>query len=195
MTETQKQAPASLISKLTAIRRLMADPGATAGEKAAATQMYEKLKREYDLTEDILGDQKQIYRFDVKDEFERKLICQILYKVCGNDDSVGYWDRNPYSHRSRKTRKAIWVELTPLQAKEVAMLFRHYRKQLAIEMKRFFSAFVAANDIYPDDAPTAQQRELTAEERKELLSILNLARSIDPSPVPSEHPLLGDGKE
>lgn len=192
MTETQKQAPASLISKLTAIRRLMADPGATAGEKAAATQMYEKLKREYGLTDQLIeSDSYQIYKFAFKDQYEKKLLMQILYKVLGKEGSKkrGYWDRNPWTGKGSKV--AIWVELTTLESKDVAALYAHYRRELAKWTRNFYSAFIAANDIYPDDAPTDQgECERTVEEIKELQEILDLAQSIHPSPIPVEHPLL-----
>jgi len=192
---SDKSSP-GILTRLRAIRALMDDRAATNGERAAAAAMYEKLLRTHGLTEQaVLETKTSILRFEAVNEAERKLLLQVVSKVTNNLE-LSYWDRNPYDSRNpRKSSRYLWFELTPLNAKEVALLYAHYRKELADEMKKLVSAFILANDIYPDKSDSDGSTVMTPEKRQELLRILKMANVITPQPVPGKDPLLGDGKD
>jgi hypothetical protein len=170
----------------------MSDPAATSGERENASELLQTLLKKYSLTEkDLLSEETDVIKFDVSDEYERKLLVQIVCQVVGVG-KITCWSRNPYSGRTAKNH--MWFELTKVQSKEVTTLYTHYRKDLQKGLMKFFKAFVQANKIFPAEADNAESAMLSPDEIQELLEILALTKSIKPNPLPQKYSLLEDGK-
>jgi hypothetical protein len=186
--ENEMETPDSIIAQLRAIKNLVESPSASSGEKENGKLLFDKLMKKYGLTEkDLLDEKTDIVKFDIANEFELKLLCQIVYKVTGEDN--GYWDRNPHNRNGRRTTKSVWLELTKVDAKDVHLLYVHYRKSLQKGLRNFYSAFINANNIFHESSKQEEKR-LSQEEMQELLEVIDLMKSIKPTAIPHEYPAL-----
>jgi hypothetical protein len=180
----------TISQRLQSIRRLIEDPAATAGEKENARALFRKLLTKYGLTEaDLLDDERYIFKFTFEDQHERKLLFQTIAKVT-NQAKTSYWPCNPEADRPRKSKNAIWIELTKAEGKEIKFLYDTYLFSFRTEIRNFVSGFIHANMIFPESSDDEEHKPLTPEERKRLLRIALLASHIEPTHIPRDFPML-----
>lgn len=116
------------------------------GEKENATILLNKLMKKYHITEEELNTKKkEWYKFQVKNEWETKLLFQIIYALYGYNSDISY---------SRKSKKTYYIELTAEQKIETEYAFSIYKNDFYTEMESFLTAFIYKNDLFPEDAPT-----------------------------------------
>lgn len=124
------------------------------GERAAARHQLDKLLAKYHISEEELNEKTMELRcFSYKGDFERKLLHQVFYKVCGADRDI--WQHK--AGRGKYTQQA--VECTKAEAIQIQIEFDFYRQLLADEMEFFYRAFIQKHEIYgTDPLPAAKNR-------------------------------------
>lgn len=182
----------SLYKKLVAIKTLMDNSASTAGEKQNARKLFNVLLQKNNLTEnDLLSEEKELYSFKYANEFEKRLIVQIVVKVT-NRGIKNYYTGDIRTGRRSKIK--LWFEMTKLQSREAATLYAYYKKALAAELNKMFRAFIQANDIFPESADNDDRPELSHEELQELLKMFQLSQTINPVRIPNNYPALEAGE-
>ncbi len=146
------------------------------GEKETAMRLYAELCIKYGITEEETDFEEIETRFfTYKTELEEKLLCQIFYKVTGDNTAYGF--TGPY-----KRRKKRGVKCTKLEALEIELLFNFYREQLKKELGIFVGAFIKANNLYPDENARcyeeSEDREMSEEEWERYFRMLKMAGNI-----------------
>lgn len=182
----------SILEKLRAIKALMEDGAATPGEKGNARRLFYALLTKNGLSEqDLVSEETDYYAFDYKNAFERRLIVQIVHTVT-DGRMEKFLHGNPYTGRPSKVK--LWFEITKLEYKEAALQYKYYRKALADEFDKMYSAFLHTNHIFPK-TDSGSDHELTPEERKRLLEIVKLMQAMNKVDIPHEYPALEAGKK
>lgn len=122
--------------------KALADRG-VGGEAETAAVLLDRLMAKYGITEqDLSDDVMEIREFRWSKPFEDKLIDQIAYMVIGKYESFRY------THSKAKIRL---VKCTKAQQIEIEAAFEFYREHLAAGLKQYFTAFIVAEDIMPDE--------------------------------------------
>lgn len=140
------------------------------GERAAARRQLDKLLAKYHISEAELDEERMEMRwFSYKGHFERKLLHQVIYKVCGGDRAI--WQHN--AGRGKYTQHA--VECTPAEAVQIQIEFDFYKHALTEEMEFFYRAFIQKHAIYGTDPhPNAEKGpELSHEELLRMSMLMN----------------------
>ncbi len=104
------------------------------GERSNATKLLNKLMKKYNISEEELNSNIQgWYKFIVRNDYEFRLLCQIVYKVIG-------YGINVKSYRKFKT--IFMIYLTPNQKVETEYLFTIYKNDFKLELEKFYKAFI-----------------------------------------------------
>lgn len=123
------------------------------GERESAVATLEKLMKKYGITErEISQEYRELVWFKYKTAIEERLLAQVIYKVTGKNPSgcVGAG--------SGRKHKKLGMECNPAERLEIEFLFGFYKPALEEELKRFLTAFMCLNDIFPEDeSPQAPQ--------------------------------------
>jgi hypothetical protein len=181
----------SISKKLSAIRAMLLDKSTTPGEKRNAKNLLEKLLEKYNLSEDdLLSDVKNVYRFQISNEFEHSLLIQIIGKVTG-ETQVSYWRKNPYQRGGRNSNKTIWTDLSLREFTEITELYEVYKKALKKELSLMVTAFIQSNNIFSSNN-SETDRKLTREEIEEMLKIIQLSMGIQPVKFAQKERLLSE---
>lgn len=115
------------------------------GERENASKLLKKLMKKYNISEEQLNeDLEEWYKFKIKNEFELKLLSQVVYKVVGYGVIVESY---------RKSKTVYMLYLTPNQKIEIEYLFTIYKNDFSIELEKFYKAFISKNNIFPKNAP------------------------------------------
>lgn len=130
------------MDKLERLRKIkeLAENGC-AGEKTAALEMYERLKSLYRITDDMIGTPpvtRHVFKYNR--DYERKLLAQIIYMVCG-DVKVFQTVR----------KRILAADTTDFEAAEIGLHYEVYAAAIKKHMQAAYIAFVQANGIYPDE--------------------------------------------
>lgn len=142
------------------------------GEKVNAQRMLDKLLARHGLTiDDLVDDRREIRWFPAGNKFDRPLAAQILAKVCNTF--------KPSTFTSAKRKKQVGVELTPAEAIEFELYYSTLRKALAASFDDAYSAFVQANNLFPDSPSENADRTLTDRD----LRVLAMASAIPPTQI------------
>ena len=165
----------SIRTKLIRIMNL-AERGA-AGEREAAAHLLHILMEKYGVTpEDLRSEETEYHRFEhVCDPLDHALFTQIAATVL-NTQTLAY--------KQIKGKSLRWVKCTTAQAIEIRNQYEFYRKefrlQLARQKRTFLSAFIQANDIYPEDGSEEirDPYSFSDEEIARLLEIQAMAANI-----------------
>lgn len=116
------------------------------GEKASAQKKLLKLLADNGLSlEDLQEEQPRYYLFSYA-PYKLKLLNQIIYKVLGTEDF--------HTYKSRGTRNKIGTYCTPAQKIEIELDYEFYGNLFDEEMELLMSAFIAKQNIFPEDVPT-----------------------------------------
>lgn len=147
------------------------------GERDSARATLTRLLKKHGMTlPDLLSPHTEAVYFEWKQEWERKLLVQVICKV----KNV----RSYYSQKVRGKRKACTIELTPIEALDARLYYEHYRTILATQLDEFATAFFHANHLYSDVPDEAERAPLSADERARLERLAHLVQAIDPAPSP-----------
>lgn len=133
------------------------------GEKITAERLLDKLLLKHGINLSDLDDSKKLdVTFSFKNEFEKKLACQICTKIL-NTGSV------PIYKVRGKTKTRI-LELTIAEKIEFELYYSVLREEMAREFEISFSAFIQTNALYRK--PSGDDlcgRELNKDEAESLL--------------------------
>ena len=130
------------MDKLERLRKIkeLAENGC-AGEKTAALETYERLKSLYRITDDMIGTASVTrHVFKYNRDYERKLLAQIIYMVCGDVKifhAVG--------------KRILTADTTDFEAAEIGLHYEVYAAAIKKHMQAAYIAFVQANGIFPDE--------------------------------------------
>lgn len=118
------------------------------GEKKTAEKMLQRLleKNGISTLEELEKDEVEYFLFSYNGKHEIKLLMQCMYKVLGYSNNTTYF-------RTKGTRQKIGIYCTKAQRIEIELEFEFYRNVFYEELPSFMSAFIAAQDIFPPDAP------------------------------------------
>jgi L-rhamnose mutarotase len=203
MSEQQPQeATPRIRERILGVYRLM-QGATTPGEFDAAKHQLDAMLTKYGLALDDFTNvepPKSWVWFVCNSDQDQKVLGQLLWVVTNNKNAP--WKIYKVNSRKRK----IGLELTKVQAVDMALLFRTYTKaykkayrDMLAEIKRMkktnFSAFCHANNLFGISDEDRQQEEMTAEKLKELEALLNQAKKMDKTEDPRKPGYLGDGKK
>lgn len=142
------------------------------GEKESAAALLERLMKQYGIDEaEIAEERRETAWFRYKTELEMKLLIQVIYAVTGK---VGFGCVG--AHTGRK-RKEVGIDCTAAERLEIEISFEFYNAAMQAELERFYSAFVAKNEIHPPegkpkvDIPPPE--ELSEEEAFKLAAMMD----------------------
>lgn len=122
--------------------KALADRG-VGGEAETAAILLDRLMAKYGITEEDLSDEvAEIREFRYSKPFEDKLIDQIAYMV------IGKYEAYRYTHSKAKVKL---VKCTKAQQIEIEAAFEFYKGHLAEGLQKYFTAFIVAEGIMPDD--------------------------------------------
>ena len=130
-------------NKLERLRKIkeLAENGSL-GEKAAALETYERLKSLYKISDDMIcGPAATEHCFKYNRDYERKLLGQIIYMVCGDVQVfqvVG--------------KRILTAETTDFEAAEIGLHYTVYAAAIKKHMQAAYIAFIQANGIFPDES-------------------------------------------
>lgn len=130
------------------------------GEREAARKQLERLMEKYNIQEADLSDEIiSIHWFKFANEYERKLLHQIGYKIAPS--------REAYVHTSGKGKRTeLGVKCTKAEALQISIEFDFYKRLMKEEMDFFYRAFIQKHEIFNAEPPKDSERapKLTREE-------------------------------
>lgn len=133
------------------------------GEKESAQKILFRLMEKYGVTEtDIETEQVETAWFRYHDEFERRILNQIIYMVTGKM-SFGCVGR--HTNRSRKNRG---IDCTAAERLEIEANYSFFIAAAKEELEIFLTAFASKNRLYPSPEKNTlpeSDKELTPEEK------------------------------
>lgn len=164
----------TLIFKLNAV---INGAGCTDGERDNARRLRDRLLSNAGLKLEDLDPpaEKQTYWLRYENQYERRLISQILARI--RDCQVDSW-------RSRRFPHHIGLEMTPDEYEAVKVKYAALRKGLAAEMDLCYSAFVQANHLGISPKEKAEGYTMSKKERDELNALLLRADLMNKIKVP-----------
>ena len=145
------------------------------GERETAEKKLQALLNKNGLSEEDLSDDKpKYYLFSYQFPYRKKLLCQIIYKILGDNGPIQYY-------RSKGTRNKVGVYCTPAQKLEIDLDFEFYSNIFDEELQTFLLAFIDKQDIYPKDVEVTEVRsaEMTDEERRKFMQRQVYANNIN----------------
>lgn len=166
-----------LIEQLKKLRTL-AERGATEHERDAAQRMFDTICRTHNITPDELADVREVRFFEVKTDYDRKLLVQIVCAVLDSRD-FDVWKQG-------QKRNKRGFALTEAEYVKIERLYRIYRADFQKQIDRAYRAFVEANRIYPATARSGNADELTQAEYDELLQVVMMSEIMTKSRVNAE---------
>lgn len=130
------------------------------GEKENANDILQQLMLKYEITEEeIIEDAERIEWFRYHDEFEKRILMQIIYMVTGKRSSgcIG-----------QRTKKKRGIICTTAEKIEIDLNFNFFLDAAKKELDTFFTAFANKNSLFPDDKKNTLKQigELSEEEKK-----------------------------
>lgn len=159
-------------SKLELIKKIkaLADKG-HGGEKINAQKMLDDMMKKYGIKEcDICDDTIQAFKIKFSGFKMRELTAQVFYSIVGIFDGEKGIYNGLYKDYYVKCTNAEWIEF---QAK-----LKFYKYHLKKELDIFYTAFIAANNIYPPQSKVTERvnRELTEDDMKAIRLSRNLEK-------------------
>lgn len=158
--------------------RVLSEQG-VGGEKANAEAKLKKLMRKYNITEEELSeDITSEVEFKYHGEEQKKLLCQIIYKV--TNTATGNIYTYSYTQSGRRCRTIIGADVTKAQKIEIEFLFDFYVTQWEKERKMFLEAFIQKHDIFGELKPGEKGQEMSLEKRLKMSSLINGMEDVSP---------------
>lgn len=127
--------------------RALAERG-IGGEKEGAQRKLEQLMKKYNIEEADLDDEKkEDFEFKYHNEFERRLLNQIMYKVIGSDFLNNQW----HYRRGRGSKTISGISCTKAEGIQIGIEYEFYTSLWKEEEDFFFSCFIQKHDIFQKD--------------------------------------------
>lgn len=134
------------------------------GEKESAQALLARLMKKYGVTEaDLETERVQTEWFAYHDEFESRILRQVIYMVTGK---LSFGCVGAYTNRKRKQRG---VDCTAAERLEIEANYSFFLAHAKEELEIFLTAFASKNHLYPspekDTLRSSDDRELTPEQK------------------------------
>ena len=124
------------------LKALSEDKRGNENERKRAEEQLNRLLIKYNIDPESINTEKLVRRnLWFKDEWENRLLHQVVYKICGN--------RNMYKQNGK--RNWIWCEMTDAEFIQFEMEYPTYKAAMKKEMDVFYLAFIQKNRIFPPD--------------------------------------------
>lgn len=130
------------MDKLERLRKIkeLAENGCL-GEKTAALETYERLKAIYNISDDLISQPAaKRHEFRYNKDYEKKLMSQIIYMVCGDVQICQICGK-----------RILTAETTDFEAAKIGLHYEIYAAAIKKHMQAAYIAFVQANGIFPDE--------------------------------------------
>ena len=128
-----------LLKKLKALSK---DTRGNENERKRAEEQLNKLLIKYNIDPQSINTENLVRRdLYYKNELEKKLLHQVVYKICG--------DRTMYVQRGK--RNWIWCEMTDAEFLQFEIEYPVYKNAMNKELDIFYLAFIQKNRIFPPD--------------------------------------------
>lgn len=166
------------MDKLERLRKIkeLAENGCL-GEKTAALKAYERLKSIYKITDDMISVPAITeHEFKYSRAYERKLLSQIIYMVCGDVDVFKITGK-----------QILTAETTDLEAAEIGLHYEVYAAAIKKHMQAAYIAFIQANGIFPDESvrvPDKKNKRFAKADDDVIKAAIDLAAMTDKTFVP-----------
>lgn len=139
------------------------------GEAINAQTMLKNLMAKYNITlEEVEGEEITQHRFRFPKEYE-ELMSQIGYAVTGRPGSV---------YSCKPGYRNYMIEATASEFIEFEAKANFYLKAYQAELKTFYTAFLYANNLFPESS-RAETPELSDEQLRQLKKALAMAQNMD----------------
>jgi hypothetical protein len=118
------------------------------GEKETAMKKLDQLMKKYNVTDIDIDDEVDAYfEFRYHDEFQRKLLLQIMYKVIG-----GSFIEKTYKYRSGKgSRTTLGIRCTKAQSVQISVEYDYYLSLWKEEQIFLFNCFINKHQLFQKD--------------------------------------------
>jgi len=161
-----------IIDLLKKVKKL-SEEGATDGERNAAKGRLDALLKKYNISlESLSEEQLNEVVFTYKGKEQKSFLFQIVANVIGKKSFV---DRYSGEYGGK-----FFVRLTKPEEIDISEKYTFYWNDFNKKMKDFKAAYIHANDLGAR-IESDEEKERTIKELKELLRILKMAASIEPS--------------
>lgn len=142
------------------------------GEQENAKILLEKLLKKYKITlDELVTEEKTLYKFKFKTAFEKKILFQCIGKFA---PSVKYFSEIR-DDKGKIRKDLVGVELTKIQFLDVQSAAKFYVQLFAKELELFYVAFISKHDIFreKDETDTDSESSLTPEEIEAIIHMMN----------------------
>ena len=124
------------------LKALSEDTRGNENERKRAEEQLNRLLIKYNIDPQSINTENLVRRdLYYKNELEKKLLHQVVYKICG--------DRTMYVQRGK--RNWIWCEMTDAEFLQFEMEYPVYKNAMNKELDIFYLAFIQKNRIFPPD--------------------------------------------
>lgn len=124
------------------LKALSEDTRGNENERKRAEEQLNRLLIKYNIDPQSINTENLVRRdLYYKNELEKKLLHQVVYKICG--------DRQMYVQRGK--RNWIWCEMTDAEFLQFEMEYPAYKNAMNKELDIFYLAFIQKNRIFPPD--------------------------------------------
>ena len=155
------------------LKALAEDTRGNEHERQSAEEQLNRLMERYDVTdEDLEIDIRERRNFYFKDEWERKLISQTIYKLFPEIDI----------YRTKGKKHWIWAEMTDAEYVEFEMYYCAYKASFQKEFDLFYYAFLSKNNIFPDK-PSDDTDKVNSMSRQDIWRASMMAQNIESAQV------------
>lgn len=142
------------------------------GEKEGAQLTLSRLMKKYGIDEEQLEKEcKEAAFFSYSQEWERRLLNQIIYMVTGE---AGYGCVGFYSKRKRKQ---LGIDCTVAERLEIDANYEFYKRAVEKELEIFLEAFVQKNRIFP--SPKKSKDKNRTEEPEDLNRLMKIGAMME----------------
>ena len=138
------------------------------GEKESAQKKLEELMEKYGVEEaDLTDEAEEDNDFFYKNEFEKKILIQLFYKI------VPDYERKTYTYRyGRGSRRTYGITCTAAQALQIKIEYEFYKTLWEEEVNFFMKAFIQKHRIFDCAAKPVNQDPMDKEKLKRMASMM-----------------------
>jgi hypothetical protein len=150
------------------------------GERENAKTLLGRLMHKYDFSlADLERGPSRVPRlFEFENDWEKRLLGQLLYRVMG-DDRKAY-----FTHRAGERTPYLCADLDPSEHAEVELMYGIYRRQLEREFERLFTAYLGKHDLFVvSPHGVAHEMLLSQDDRAAIQAMTNALDAISILPV------------
>lgn len=140
------------------------------GEREQAAALLEELTKKYgvsceELDEEIVKE----YRFKFCGKIERRLLCQVAYKV--RNEPGGVYELR-YTRSGRTCRNEVAINCTEAQKLEIDFLFDFYKRLWEQDAELFFLAFIQNHRLFGELKEGEEGDTMPREQLRKMYSMM-----------------------